>query len=58
MAKVFHQRGWKIENGVISVDPSNGRGGDIITDQEYSDFELSLNLKLQKEPIVGLSILY
>lgn len=50
----FPSKGWKIENGVISVDPTNGRGGDIITDQEYSDFELSLEFKIAKGANSGI----
>lgn len=42
----FPETGWKIENGVISVDPSQGRGNDIVTEEEFSDFELSLEFRL------------
>lgn len=40
--------GWKIEDGALSVDPTNGRGGDIVTTKEFTDFELSLDFKLEK----------
>lgn len=50
----FPSKGWKIENGVISVDPSNGRGGDIITEQEYSDFELSLEFRIAEGANSGI----
>lgn len=50
----FPSVGWKIENGVISVDPSNGRGGDIITEQEYSDFELSLEFRIAEGANSGI----
>lgn len=44
----FTGKGWKIENGVLSVDPTAGRGGDIVTTKEFADFELSLDFKLEK----------
>jgi hypothetical protein len=46
----FPEKGWKIENGIISVLPSTGaesqNGGDIVTIDEYSNFELLLQAKL------------
>jgi hypothetical protein len=50
----FPENGWRIENGVISVDPSQGRSGDIVTQNEYSDFELSLEFKLEKGANSGI----
>lgn len=50
----FPAKGWKIENGVLSVDPSNGRGGDIVTQEKFSDFELSLEFKLSKGANSGI----
>lgn len=44
----FTGKGWSINNGVLSTNPSDGRGGDIVTTTEYSDFELSLDFKLEK----------
>jgi hypothetical protein len=44
----FSGKGWKIENGVISVNPQEGGGGDIVTTKEFSDFELSLDFKMEK----------
>ena len=48
--KAFPNRGWKIENGMISVLSSNGgeatNGGDIVTTDTYSAFELSFEFKL------------
>ena len=43
----FPEKGWVIENGVLTIDPA-GRGGDIITVAEFSDFELSLDFKISK----------
>ncbi|MDR1498028.1 MAG: DUF1080 domain-containing protein [Puniceicoccales bacterium] len=41
----FPKKGWQMKNGELSV-LKNGRGGDIITQKEYSDFELVLEFKL------------
>ena len=46
----FPANGWQIANGLISVEPSEGKeaanGGDIVTDGEYSAFDLSFEFKL------------
>ncbi len=46
----FPEKGWKIADGVISVEPSGGsestNGGDIVTKAEYSAFDLSFEFKL------------
>ncbi|MCM4156916.1 DUF1080 domain-containing protein [Gramella sp. AN32] len=46
----FPEKGWKIENGVLSVLASGGEestaGGDIVTTEQYSDFELKVDFKL------------
>lgn len=52
--KSFPPKEWIIENGVITVDPSNGRGGDIITELEFSDFELSLEFKITEGANSGI----
>ncbi len=48
--EAFPEQGWKIENGILSVLPSTGaesqNGGDIVTIDEYSNFELLLQTKL------------
>ena len=41
----FPEKGWVIENGVLTIDPV-GSGGDIITTEEFSDFELSIEFKV------------
>ena len=45
----FPEKGWKIENGILSVVPSGGQesayGGDIITEQTYGDFFLEVDFK-------------
>ncbi len=50
----FPETGWKIENGVLYCDPSEGRGGDIITEGKYSDFEFSIEFKLTKGANSGI----
>lgn len=48
--KTFPEKGWKIENGTITVMPSSGgesvNGGDIVTTEEFSAFDLSFEFKL------------
>ena len=43
----FPEKGWVIANGVLTTDPE-GKGGDIITTEEFSDFELSIDFKISK----------
>jgi hypothetical protein len=46
----FPEKGWRIENGMISVLPSSGgestNGGDIVTTEQFSAFDLSFEFKL------------
>ncbi len=46
----FPTSGWSIKDGVLSVLGSKkdtlGKGGDIVTDKEFSNFELELDFKL------------
>ncbi|WP_428661502.1 3-keto-disaccharide hydrolase [Runella sp.] len=42
----FPEKGWKISDGVLSVEPSEGKGGDIVTTEAFSNFELSVDFKL------------
>jgi len=46
----FPENGWKIQDGIISVEPSGGaestNGGDIVTKEEFSAFDLSFEFKL------------
>ena len=49
-SNMFPAKGWDISNGTISVLPSEGKeaanGGDIVTKDEYSSFDLSFEFKL------------
>ena len=50
----FPSTGWKISNDVLSVDPSQGRGGDIVTEVRFSDFELSLEFMVTRGANSGI----
>lgn len=54
----FPARGWKIQNGLITVLPSEGKeaanGGDIVTDKEYKAFDLSFEFNLTPGANSGL----
>lgn len=49
----FPEKGWVIENGTLTVDPA-GRGGDVVTIEEFSDFELYLEFKISKGANSGI----
>ena len=44
----FPSKGWKIDNGILFIDNGEGRpsGGDIITKEQFGDFELTIDFKL------------
>ena len=48
----FTGTGWKIENGVIST--AQAHGGDIVTTKDFSDFDFSLEFKLEKGANSGI----
>ncbi|MES2269058.1 MAG: DUF1080 domain-containing protein [Bacteroidota bacterium] len=51
-AMAFPEKGWKVENGMLSVIGANGgeatNGGDIITDGQYSAFDMSFEFRMSK----------
>ncbi len=54
----FPESGWEIENGVLTVLPSDGEesaaGGDIVTKEVYGDFELKLDFKITEGANSGI----
>lgn len=47
------QKGWSCTDGVLSIKPKSG-AGDIITEQKYHDFELSIDFKFEKGANSGI----
>lgn len=46
---------WKVVDGALMFDPSaQGRGGDIITREQYGDFELVLDFKISEGANSGI----
>ena len=56
--KAFPEKGWKVENGELIVESSGGaesqHGGDIITMDEYSTFELQLDFMITEGANSGI----
>jgi hypothetical protein len=52
----FPDKGWNVSNGELFVDNTSGRavGGDIITKEQFIDFELSFDFKLAEGANSGL----
>lgn len=54
----FPEKGWKIQDGALVVLPSGGaesaNGGDIVTLDTFSDFELSLDFKITEGANSGI----
>ncbi len=54
----FPEKGWQIENGEITVLASNGNesqnGGDIVTVDQYSDFELQAQVRITEGANSGI----
>jgi len=48
--QTFPEKGWAIENNTLTIHSSNGQeeglGGDIVTEKEYTAFELDFDFKL------------
>ncbi|MBC7720777.1 MAG: DUF1080 domain-containing protein [Pedobacter sp.] len=53
----FPEKGWQIANGSLTV-LENGKGGDIVTVGEYSNFELSIDFLLTKTANSGIKYFY
>jgi|GEM_PF-22274 len=60
-AKDFPPTGWQIENGLLKVLPSEkgdpNKGGDIVTDREFSNFELELDFLITEGGNSGIKYL-
>ncbi len=50
--KTFPAAGWKIENGELTVQP--GKPGSIVTEEEFSAFELQLEFKVSEAGNSGI----
>jgi hypothetical protein len=50
--------GWRLEKGVIHLDPKlrTGHGVDLITDKEYSNFEMNLEWKISPNGNSGVML--
>ncbi len=56
--EAFPGKGWKIEDGILTVEASTGgesaNGGDIVTTGEYSAFELSVDFRITEGANSGI----
>jgi len=54
----FPEKGWRMENGVLSVEKSGGgesaHGGDIVTVKKYKDFILEVDFKMAEGANSGI----
>jgi len=54
----FPKKGWTMENGILTVLPSDGgestNGGDIVTTDQFSDFELRVDFKITEGANSGI----
>lgn len=52
-------KGWTIEDGILTVNKGGAqRGGDIITENEYGQFDLSFEFRLTKAANSGVKYLF
>jgi hypothetical protein len=49
----FPESSWKIENGILTVVPTDKKW-DIVTEEEFSDFELSVDFRISKGANSGI----
>ncbi len=54
----FPAKGWKVEDGMLMVEPSGGaestNGGDIVTLKDFDNFDLSVDFKLTEGANSGI----
>ncbi len=55
--QLFPEKGWQISNGSLTV-MENQKGGDIVTEDEYADFELSVDFLLSKTANSGIKYFF
>ncbi|MBC7888447.1 MAG: DUF1080 domain-containing protein [Ferruginibacter sp.] len=53
----FPEKGWQISNGCLTV-LENQKGGDIVTAEEYSDFELSVDFLIDTTANSGIKYFF
>jgi len=55
---IFPEKGWKMEDGVLTVESSGGaesaNGGDIVTIKKYKDFILEVDFRISKGANSGI----
>ena len=53
------EKGWDVENGILTVNKGGPqRGGDIITKEQFSDFELIVEFRLTKGANSGIKYFF
>ena len=51
--------GWEIKDGILTVKPQEGkRGGDIMTKEEFSDFDLKVDFRLNEGGNSGIKYFF
>lgn len=50
----FPSRGWIVENGVLFIEGGGQSGGDIITKEQFNDFEFTTDFKLTEGANSGI----
>ncbi len=53
----FPAKGWEIGNGSLTI-VENGKGGDIVTENEYDDFELVVDFQMTKTANSGIKYFF
>ncbi|MEM6867931.1 MAG: DUF1080 domain-containing protein, partial [Cyanobacteria bacterium P01_C01_bin.121] len=46
--------GWSVADGVLAFTPGEGNGGDIMTREQYGDFDLSFEFNVSPEGNSGV----
>ncbi len=56
-SQTFPEKGWYVEDGLLVRDPAQGSSRDIITREEYGNFEFELEFKLTEKANSGIKYL-